>query len=63
MADYADGTGSLAKIAGFDWQDPFLLDDQLTEEERLVRDTARGYAQVQAAPPRHLRLSGRAVRP
>jgi glutaryl-CoA dehydrogenase len=50
MADYADGTGSLAKIAGFDWQDPFLLDDQLTEEERLVRDTARGYAQSKLLP-------------
>jgi glutaryl-CoA dehydrogenase len=32
-------------LAGFDWQDPFRLDDQLTEEERLVRDTAHSYAQ------------------
>ncbi|MZR31053.1 acyl-CoA dehydrogenase [Sneathiella litorea] len=29
----------------FDPVDPFLLDDQLTEEERLVRDTARDYCQ------------------
>ena len=28
----------------FKWDDPFLLEDQLSEEERLVRDTARGYA-------------------
>ena len=31
--------------AAFDWQDPLLLDTQLTETERLVRDTARAYAQ------------------
>jgi glutaryl-CoA dehydrogenase len=29
----------------FQWDDPLLLDSQLSEEERLVRDTARGYAQ------------------
>jgi glutaryl-CoA dehydrogenase len=32
-------------MAGFKWDDPFLLDAQLTEEERLIRDTARDYAQ------------------
>ena len=37
-------------LAGFDWQDPFRLDDQLTEEERLVRDTAHGYAQGKLQP-------------
>ena len=42
--------GSTAPIATFDWQDAFLLDDQLTEEERLVRDTARGYAQSKLLP-------------
>ncbi len=34
----------------FDWQDPFLLDQQLTEEERMVRDTARQYAQKKLQP-------------
>jgi glutaryl-CoA dehydrogenase len=29
----------------FDWADPFHLDDQLTDDERLVRDAARDYAQ------------------
>ena len=29
----------------FQWDDPFLLDDQLSEDERMVRDTARDYAQ------------------
>jgi glutaryl-CoA dehydrogenase len=54
MADYADGTGLPAqaaeRAAGFDWQDAFLLDGQLTEDERLVRDTARGYAQDKLLP-------------
>ena len=34
----------------FNWQDPFNLDDQLTDEERLVRDTAANYAQEKLAP-------------
>jgi glutaryl-CoA dehydrogenase len=31
--------------AGFVWDDPLLLEDQLTADERMVRDTARDYAQ------------------
>ena len=34
----------------FKWDDPFFLDDQLSEEERLVRDTARDYAQEKLMP-------------
>jgi glutaryl-CoA dehydrogenase len=34
----------------FSWDDPFLLDDQLTDEERMIRDTARNYAQEQLMP-------------
>ncbi|MFD1951782.1 acyl-CoA dehydrogenase [Sphingomonas arantia] len=34
----------------FDWADPFLLDDQLSDEERAVRDTAAAYAQEKLAP-------------
>jgi len=34
----------------FKWEDPLLLDSQLTEEERLVRDTARGYCQDKLMP-------------
>ncbi len=34
----------------FDWQDPFLLESQLTEEERMVRDTAAQYGQQRLAP-------------
>ena len=32
-------------MAAFKWDDPFFLDDQLTQDERLIRDTARDYAQ------------------
>ena len=34
----------------FKWDDPFLLDDQLTEDERMIRDTARAYAEDKLAP-------------
>ena len=36
--------------ARFDWQDPFLMNEMLTEEERLVRDTAHQYAQEKLLP-------------
>jgi glutaryl-CoA dehydrogenase len=36
--------------AEFDWEDPLDLEGQLTEEERMVRDTARGYAQDKLMP-------------
>src|SRR6185312_5701020 len=36
--------------AEFNWEDPLLLEDQLTEEERMVRDTARNYAQDKLMP-------------
>ena len=34
----------------FNWQDPFLMEEQLSEEERMVRDTARQYAQKKLLP-------------
>ena len=34
----------------FNWKDPFLLEEQLTEEERMVRDTAKQYAQNELLP-------------
>src|SRR5947209_14605372 len=37
-------------IAPFDWADPFALDAQLSDEERLVRDTAEAYAQEKLQP-------------
>lgn len=34
----------------FRWDDPLLLDDQITDEERLIRDTARKYCQEKLMP-------------
>jgi glutaryl-CoA dehydrogenase len=36
--------------AKFKWDDALLLDDQLTEDERMIRDTARAYAQEKLLP-------------
>ncbi|MET3826833.1 glutaryl-CoA dehydrogenase [Sphingomonas sp. PvP055] len=40
----------MADMARFDWADPFFLDDQLEDDERMIRDTARAYAQDKLAP-------------
>ncbi|WP_237476755.1 acyl-CoA dehydrogenase [Lichenibacterium dinghuense] len=40
----------LPKAAAFQWDDPLLLDDQLSAEERMIRDTARDYAHEKLAP-------------
>ncbi len=34
----------------FDWEDPFRLNDQLSEDERMIRDSARAYAQEKLQP-------------
>src|ERR1700742_4798627 len=39
-----------AKPAEFDWEDPLDIESELTEDERMVRDTARGYAQDKLMP-------------
>ncbi|PWR25423.1 acyl-CoA dehydrogenase [Zavarzinia aquatilis] len=36
--------------AVFAWEDPFLIEEQLTEDERLVRDSVRAYAQEKLMP-------------
>jgi glutaryl-CoA dehydrogenase len=36
--------------ARFNWRDPLLLEQQLTHDERMVRDTARAYCQEKLAP-------------
>ena len=42
-----DGTGP--SLASFQWDDPFLLSDQLTEEERMLSDAAYAYGQDKLA--------------
>jgi glutaryl-CoA dehydrogenase len=48
-----DASSSAAKArstAPFQWEDPLLLEDQLTGDERMIRDTARAYAQEKLQP-------------
>ena len=40
----------MADRAAFVWDDPLLLDDQFSAEERMIRDTAREYAQDRLMP-------------
>ncbi len=49
MSSHTDVSPSKRKVQ-FNWGDPFLLDQQLTDEERMVRDTARAYCQDHLAP-------------
>ena len=37
-------------LGRFQWDDPFLLEDQLTEEERMIRDSAAAFAADVLAP-------------
>ena len=43
-------TAAAASKSGFQWDDPFLLADELTEEERIIRDSARAFAQNALMP-------------
>lgn len=38
------------ELSAFTWEDPLLLDDQLSVEERLIRDSARSFAQGKLQP-------------
>lgn len=40
----------MAEMARFDWADPFNLDDQLSGEERMIRDSAHAFAQSELQP-------------
>ena len=37
-------------LSSYDWADPFMLEDQLIEDERLTRDSARAFAQEKLQP-------------
>ncbi len=50
MAEAARSHSASHKLAEFTWDDAFLLDEQLNEDERLIRDTARSYAQEKLQP-------------
>ncbi|MBD8555039.1 acyl-CoA dehydrogenase [Rhizobium sp. CFBP 8762] len=40
----------MSDTAPFSWNDPFLLDDQLSDEERMIGDAARAFAQNELSP-------------
>ncbi len=42
--------GAKHELAKLKWEDPLLLDDLLTDDERMIRDTARAYAQDKLLP-------------
>src|SRR6478736_2961671 len=44
------GRDAAETMTTFQWDDPFLLEDQLDAEEVMIRDTARGYAQDRLLP-------------
>ena len=46
IADHGHGPD----LGPFDWADPFRLEDQLTQDERMLRDAARDFAQDRLAP-------------
>ena len=50
---------AVLKDSDFNWQDPLDLDSELTEEERMVRDSARAFAQDKLMPRVRVRLGAR----
>ncbi len=38
------------ELSHFEWEDPFLLENQLSEDERMIRDAVRAYAQEKLQP-------------
>ena len=49
-AEKHQGTPKMLKDSAFIWEDPLDLEGELTEEERMVRDTAKGFAQDYLMP-------------
>ena len=50
MDSIAETPAKIKTKAVFDWADPFDLDAQLSEDDRMVRDTANAYTQEKLAP-------------
>ena len=49
-AEKQGGSPKMLKDSAFVWEDPLDLEGELTEDERMVRDTARGFAQDNLMP-------------
>ena len=50
-------------LSGFDWKDPFLLEGQLDEDERMLRDAAAAFAADRLQPRIRGAYSGEKVEP
>jgi len=50
MSTSHDTHGFGPDLNAFDWKDPFRLEDQLSEDERMLRDAANTYAQSELQP-------------
>ena len=50
LAEKREVKSGAIRDAAFKWEDPLDLEGELTEEERMVRDTAHGYAQEKLFP-------------
>ncbi len=48
--NFESRTTKTAPPASFVWNDPFLLEDQLSEDERMIRDAAAAFAADKLAP-------------
>lgn len=46
----ANHAKSASQTSTFAWNDPFLLDDQLSDEERMIRDSAAAFAEAELLP-------------
>ncbi|MXO85803.1 acyl-CoA dehydrogenase [Altererythrobacter aurantiacus] len=53
----------MAGMVPFSWEDPFNLDEQLSEDERMIRDTAHAFAQSELQPRVIEAFSGEADAP
>src|SRR5437588_3074756 len=49
-AEKRGGIPAMLKDAAFVWEDPLDLESELTEDERMVRNTTRGFAQSYLMP-------------
>jgi glutaryl-CoA dehydrogenase len=50
MSVAEQSAGAAGTKVVFQWDDPFRLEDQLTEDERMIRDTAHAFAQEKLLP-------------
>ncbi len=50
LVDAPPSAKDAPNLGRFEWVDPLLLEDQLTEDERMLRDAARAYAQDKLQP-------------